>query len=84
MDVTNFTQQEQQVYSYYHQQGATVQQTYNKLCNAWWMANNSGFCDSMAGRLMAGESSAMIDEWEYACKHKYTICNLCQKLKEQL
>ena len=84
LDVSTLTQQQQQVYLHYYSQGITAKQLFKRLTDAWWMANHAGFCDSMAGRLMAGESSDMIDDWQYACKHKYTIYSLCQIVEKLL
>ena len=58
---------------HYLNENMTKEQMLKTLSYAWWCATHSGYNDHMAGRLMAGESSLQIDEWEYACKNKYEI-----------
>lgn len=73
---------DEELTKHYLKENMTKEQMLKTLSYAWWEATNFGYNEHMAGRLMAGESSSQIDEWEYACKNKYSIYALCEYLKE--
>ena len=53
------------------------------LSDAYWSAANSGYCDSMANRLMAGQRDSMTDWWEKNCSNQAVIDRYFNWLKEQ-
>ncbi len=62
----------------------TDRQKYNKLSTLFFMTNNSGYCDSMAGELASGNPSAQALWWQEVCQYKYAIERECERLKECL
>ena len=70
------------VLKHFYKDGMSDKDVFNCLTHAHFIAFNAGYCDSMAWKLMSGEQSYIIDEWEYACDNKYTISHLCELLKD--
>ncbi len=51
------------------------------LQDAFWQANNSGYCDAMANQLMAGHEDGQTEYWLLACSLRYEIAQLCEIYK---
>ena len=60
----------------------TTEQKIKSLSGAYWEANNSGYGDAMANKLMGGLQDEQTRLWEKNCKHKYEINELLGLLKE--
>ena len=62
----------------------TVEQKLKSLSDAYWQADNSGYGDAMANKLMGGQEDEQTRLWERNCEHKYEISALLDLLKEQV
>jgi len=62
----------------------TDRQKYDKLCNLYFMVNNSGYCDSMASDLSSGNPSPQALWWEEVYDHRYAIERECERFKNLL
>lgn len=60
----------------------TKEQKIKSLSGAYWEANNSGYGDAMANKLMCGTVDAQTRMWENNCLHKYEIKVLLSLLGE--
>lgn len=60
----------------------TTEQKIKSLSGAYWEANNSGYGDAMANKLMGGLEDEQTRLWEKNCGHKYEIGELLGLLKE--
>ena len=60
----------------------TNEQKIKSLSGAYWEANNSGYGDAMANKLMGGQEDEQTRLWEKNCGHKYEIGELLGLLKE--
>lgn len=55
-----------------------------RLENALWTVNNSGYCDAMANKLMAGIEDNETHAWNMNCINKYDIGALYNLLKGEI
>ena len=62
----------------------TVKQRYDKLANLCWQLNNSDYCESMAGRISAGQPDAQALEWEKNHARRFAIERECERLRNRL
>ena len=60
----------------------TTEQKIKSLSGAYWEANNSGYGDAMANKLMGRQEDDQTRLWEKNCKNKYIIDELLGLLKE--
>ena len=60
----------------------TNEQKIKSLSGAYWEANNSGYGDAMANKLMGGTEDAQTRLWEKNCENKYKISALIDLLSE--
>ena len=60
----------------------TTEQKIKSLSAAYWEANNSGYGDAMANKLMGRQEDDQTRLWEKNCKNKYIIDELLGLLKE--
>lgn len=60
----------------------TNEQKIKSLSGAYWEANNSGYGDAMANKLMGGQEDEQTRLWEKNCEHKYEIHELLALLRE--
>lgn len=68
--------------SYLIKDSMTTAQKIKCLANAYWEAQNSGYCDAMANKLMGGEEDEQTLMWEKNCQNKYKIGTLHTLLTE--
>ena len=73
---------EKKALSYLINADMTKEQKLKALGDAFWQAHNSGYCDAMANRLMAGQEDAQTRQWEKNCRNKYAIDRLYDWIKE--
>ena len=69
--------------AYLFRDGMTKEEKLSALGTADWMTSHSGYCDSMASRLAAGQSSAETDHWQKNSSNKYAIRRYREWLMEQ-
>lgn len=60
----------------------TTEQKIKSLSAAYWEANNSGYGDAVANKLMGRQEDDQTRLWEKNCKNKYIIDELLGLLKE--
>ena len=75
--------EDEEVLSYLLKDGMTKEEKLKALSDAYWSAANSGYCDAMANRLMAGQRDSMTDWWEKNCSNQAVIDRYFNWLKEQ-
>ena len=68
--------------SYLVNDSMTLEEKLKSLSDAHWQANNSGYGDAMANKLMCGEEDEQTLHWEKNCKNKYKIDELYDLLGE--
>ena len=60
----------------------TTEQKIKSLSGAYWEANNSGYGDAMANKLMGRQEDDQTRLWEKNCKNKYIIDELLKETEE--
>lgn len=60
----------------------TIEKKIECLSDAYWQADNSGYGDAMANKLMGGEEDEQTRMWEKNCGYKYQIAALMDLLSE--
>lgn len=76
-------EKDEKAVAYLFREGMTKAEKLNALAGADWTVHNSGYCDSMANRLMAGQSDSETDRWQKNCDNQYAIERYYDWLKEQ-